>query len=175
MNCSKCKKDLNNIKSATVNNKDYCIDCLKCYKCSSQQIVSEKDGNFYCKKCQDEFSSGKTCSFCKKKLTSEFLSSPDKPGIIACKECESELRKPTSYDPNAKATCQCGKKSEPAWRWNASSGSWDHLVRILDADCCSMLTDKCKCGAEKNKEELSCSKCIERERIRQEFWQPAKS
>jgi hypothetical protein len=138
---------------------NYCSKCKADLSKGGQQW-SRIGNDYYCVGCLK-------CSFCQKGLTNEYCSSPSKPGIITCKECLPELHKPAGYDPNAKATCKCGKKSEPAWRWNASKNSWECLFRILDADCCSMLIDKCKCGAEKNKGELSCSKCIERERERE--------
>jgi len=148
--CSKCKANLSGQQFLKVGNDYYCVGCLK-------------------------------CSFCQKSLTSGgFSSRPDKPGVIACEDCKPQLMTPVGYDPNAKATCKCGKTSRSAWEWNGNT--WNHHVRILDADCCSMLHNKCKCGAEKNKKELQCKKCIERERERerereqkwQGFWQTAR-
>ncbi|CAG8610623.1 11329_t:CDS:2 [Ambispora gerdemannii] len=106
--CSKCKKDLSLLGQI-------------CYKIA---------GEAYCGDCA-------SCSFCKKKLVSEYVSRPDKPGIFACKDCESELFKPADYDSNAKVTCRCA-------------------YNIIDADCCRTKQpteeyDVCKCGAKKNK------------------------
>jgi hypothetical protein len=60
---------------------------------------------------KDEGSGDKCCSFCKKELKVRYHSSPDKPGMMACDKCLPELKKPIGYDPNAKAYCQCGKKT----------------------------------------------------------------
>ncbi|CAG8616820.1 186_t:CDS:2 [Ambispora leptoticha] len=49
-----------------------------------------------------------------KTLTGGANSNPNKPEIMACEDCKPQLMTPAGYDPNAKATCQCGKTSKPA-------------------------------------------------------------
>ncbi|CAG8532081.1 14533_t:CDS:1 [Cetraspora pellucida] len=84
-----------------------CKNCIVCDNCKNAQAIAEVEGKdfyFVCQKCKDDLNdSGKICTFCKKSITSGgYHSSPDKPGIIACDNCLSELAKPKNYDTNAK-------------------------------------------------------------------------
>ena len=91
--CSKCKADLN----------------------QPGQNYRTLGNNHYCVGCLK-------CSFCQKGLTSGCYTSPNKPGIIACSECESELQSLPGYDPNSNLTCEkCKKQIAKGEKWKSET------------------------------------------------------
>lgn len=139
-NCYKCKKIFGSSdRIGTVEGQKYCADCLKCHKCRQEVTAgnfNRKNGDFWCLKCLDEDKNDKCCSFCGKKAT-KFSYVDNDPSVIACMndKCRQELKKPKNYDPDAKAYCQCGKKtSTPTWKWNGNE--WEACAIIVCGGVC---------------------------------------